>query len=40
MHGIMREVKLKAVQGTDVDPWENERVGLEVVSVLKRSHST
>ena len=25
------------VQGTDVDPWGNERVGLEVVGVLKRS---
>ena len=31
-------MKLKAVvQGTDVDPWGNERVGLEVVGVLKRS---
>ena len=38
MHGITQEVKLKAVvQGTDVDPWGNERVGLEVVGVLKRS---
>ena len=38
MHGITREVKLNAVvQGTDVDPWGNERVGLEVVGVLKRS---
>ena len=38
MHGVTREVKLKAVvQGTDVDPWGNERVGLEVVGVLKRS---
>ena len=38
MHGITREVKLKAVvQGTDTDPWGNERTGLEVVGVLKRS---
>jgi len=38
MHGITREVKLKAVvEGTDVDPWGNQRVGLEVVGVLKRS---
>jgi polyisoprenoid-binding protein YceI len=38
MHGVTREVKLKAVvEGTDVDPWGNERVGLEVVGVLKRS---
>jgi polyisoprenoid-binding protein YceI len=38
MHGITREVKLKAVvQGTEVDPWGNDRVGLEVVGVLKRS---
>ena len=38
MHGITREVKLKAVvEGTDTDPWGNERVGLEVVGVLKRS---
>jgi polyisoprenoid-binding protein YceI len=38
MHGITKEVKLEVVlQGTDVDPWGNERVGLEVVGVLKRS---
>ena len=38
MHGITREVKLKAVvHGTDVDPYGNERVGLEAVGVLKRS---
>ena len=24
------------VQGTDVDPWGNERVGLEALGVLKR----
>jgi polyisoprenoid-binding protein YceI len=38
MHGITQDVKLQAVvQGTDVDPWGNDRVGLEVVGVLKRS---
>jgi polyisoprenoid-binding protein YceI len=38
MHGVTREVKLDVVlQGTDVDPWGNERVGLEVVGVLSRS---
>lgn len=38
MHGITRAIKLKAVvQGTDVDPYGNERVGLEAVGVLKRS---
>jgi polyisoprenoid-binding protein YceI len=38
MHGITNEVKLEVVfQGADTDPWGNERVGLEVVGVLKRS---
>jgi polyisoprenoid-binding protein YceI len=38
MHGITNEIKVEIVlQGTDVDPWGNERVGLEAVSVLKRS---
>jgi polyisoprenoid-binding protein YceI len=38
MHGVTNEVKLKAVvEGTDVDPWGNARLGLEVVGVLKRS---
>ena len=38
MHGITSEVKLNAVvQGKDVDSWGNDRVGLEVVGVLKRS---
>jgi polyisoprenoid-binding protein YceI len=38
MHGITNEVKVEVVvQGTDTDPWGNERVGLEGVSVLKRS---
>jgi polyisoprenoid-binding protein YceI len=38
MHGVTREVKVEVVmQGTDTDPWGNERVGLEIVGVLKRS---
>ncbi|MCD6727336.1 MAG: YceI family protein [Solirubrobacteraceae bacterium] len=38
MHGITREVRLDVVfQGTDIDPWGNQRVGLEVVGVLRRS---
>jgi polyisoprenoid-binding protein YceI len=38
MHGVTQEVKLKVVvQGVDTDPWGKERVGLEVVGVLKRS---
>jgi polyisoprenoid-binding protein YceI len=38
MHGITREITLHAdVQGTDIDPWGNERVGLEVTGQLNRS---
>ena len=38
MHGVTKEVKLKAVvQGTDVDPSGRERTGVEVIGVLKRS---
>ena len=38
MHGVTRDVKLTAVvKGTDVDPWGNERAGLEIVGVIKRS---
>ena len=38
MHGVTQEVKLKTVvQGTDIDPWDNERVGLHAVGVLNRS---
>jgi polyisoprenoid-binding protein YceI len=37
MHGVTREVELEAVvQGTDTDPWGNERVGLQVVGRLSR----
>jgi polyisoprenoid-binding protein YceI len=38
MHGVTKEVKLEiVVEGTDTDPWGNERVGLTGVGVLKRS---
>ena len=38
MHGVTREITLEAiVHGTDIDPWGNERVGLEVAGRLKRS---
>jgi polyisoprenoid-binding protein YceI len=38
MHGITREVRLKAVvQGTDIDPSGNERTGVEVIGVINRS---
>ncbi len=37
MNGITREVRLDAeVQGVDVDPWGNERVGLEVPGQISR----
>ncbi len=37
MHGVTGEVVLHAeVQGTDVDPWGNQRVGLEVTGQLSR----
>ena len=38
MHGITKEIRLDVlVQGTDTDPWDNLRAGLEVVGTLKRS---
>jgi polyisoprenoid-binding protein YceI len=37
IHGVTKEVTLEAVvQGTDIDPWGNERVGLEVVGQISR----
>ena len=37
IHGVTKEVVLHAeVQGTDVDPWGNTRVGLEVVGQISR----
>jgi polyisoprenoid-binding protein YceI len=37
MNGVTREVQLKAeVQGVDVDPWGNERVGLEITGQISR----
>jgi polyisoprenoid-binding protein YceI len=38
IHGVTNEIVLHAeVQGTDVDPWGNERVGLEVTGQLSRA---
>ena len=37
IHGVTNEIVLHAdVQGTDTDPWGNERVGLEITSQLSR----
>ena len=37
IHGVTDEIVLHAeVQGTDIDPWGNERVGLEVTGQLSR----
>ena len=37
MHGITREVQLDLVlQGTDTDPWGNERAGAEIQGSLNR----
>jgi polyisoprenoid-binding protein YceI len=37
VHGVTNEIVLHAdVQGTDIDPWGNERVGLEVTGQLSR----
>jgi polyisoprenoid-binding protein YceI len=37
MNGVTRPVKLTAeVQGTETDPWGNERVGLEITGQLNR----
>ena len=37
LHGVTKEVVLHAeVQGTDTDPWGNERVGLEITGQLSR----
>jgi polyisoprenoid-binding protein YceI len=38
MHGVTKEIRLDVnVEGTDTDPWGNERVGLSASGVLKRS---
>jgi len=38
MHGITREVELEAeVQGSETDPWGNERVALEITGQLNRA---
>jgi polyisoprenoid-binding protein YceI len=37
LHGVTNEVVLHAdVQGTDIDPWGNERVGLEITGQISR----
>jgi polyisoprenoid-binding protein YceI len=37
IHGVTNEIVLHAdLQGTDIDPWGNERVGLEVTGQLSR----
>ncbi len=37
IHGVTQPIELRAdVQGTDVDPWGNERVGLEIAGQLSR----
>jgi polyisoprenoid-binding protein YceI len=37
MHGITKEIVLHAeAQGTDIDPWGNERIGLEVTGQINR----
>jgi polyisoprenoid-binding protein YceI len=37
IHGVTNDIVLHAdVQGTDIDPWGNERVGLEVTGKLSR----
>jgi polyisoprenoid-binding protein YceI len=37
MHGVTNELVLRAhLQGTELDPWGNERVGLEVTGQLSR----
>ena len=38
MNGITKPIKLTAeVQGTETDPWGNERVGLEITGQLNRA---
>ena len=37
MHGVTREIELTAeVQGSELDPWGNQRVGLEITGQLSR----
>jgi polyisoprenoid-binding protein YceI len=37
MHGVTREIQLDAeLQGSDIDPWGNQRVGLEITGQLSR----
>jgi polyisoprenoid-binding protein YceI len=37
MHGVTKEICLEVrFQGTDTDPWDNQRTGLAVVGTLDR----
>ncbi len=37
MHGVTKPIVLEAeIQGTDTDPWGNDRVGLEITGTLSR----
>lgn len=37
MNGVTNQITLKTeIQGTEIDPWDNERVGLEVTGQLSR----
>jgi polyisoprenoid-binding protein YceI len=38
LHGVTNEIVLNAeIQGTDIDPWGNERIGLEITGQLSRA---
>jgi polyisoprenoid-binding protein YceI len=38
MHGVTKPITLRAeIQGSETDPWGNERVGLEITGQLSRS---
>jgi len=38
MHGVTHPITLKAeLEGTETDPWGNERIGLEITGQLNRS---
>jgi polyisoprenoid-binding protein YceI len=38
LHGVTRSIALDAeIQGTEVDPWGNERVGLEITGQFNRA---
>ena len=38
MHGVTKPITLRAeIQGSETDPWGNERIGLEITGQLNRS---